>query len=472
MNDITLKKIQYKNWMGLPDLVIAPGWYTEISGSNGQGKTSAIEGLRYMVRTGKKFHDPSVIGPRGKAAEINVEFSDGYKLRVVVKPTASTRTVTDERGHEVTRSAEHIEAICNALAVDPLAFMSIDDDKRLSAILEAVDLRVSASQLVFVPTRLLAKTSLDRHALIVLGELDKAIREERTGVGRIADEKSKTAKQLRETLPEAPPAGNWDEELARVTGEFTTLQKGTKSRILGVEVDARTAVESLRDLAQAKKDGVRQKLELEVQKLQKIAQLSLDEIDQERGEAAAKADDERKAALAAIDAEYQPQYRALNEQIAKAKAMAEQHAAAEKTRQFIASQEDEARKSKEFYDQLSDAIARLDDLRGKLSADIPIKGLEIREGEIYIDGVVWKRVNEARKYEVAAEYAILKSGAAKFIVVDNLERLDSKHHARFLEILREKGMQLIGAKVSDADLAISNESAPDVLGGQLRVSKI
>jgi hypothetical protein len=353
-----------------------------------------------------------------------------------------------------------------------MSFLALDDDKRLAAILEAIDLRVTVQDLGFVPTRLLTSTSLDQHALVVLSDLDKAMREERTGQGRILKEKEATVKQLTETLPEAPAEGNWDEELARVSADFKSLQAGTKQRILGVEADCHTASDSLRDLAQAKKDAVREQLEQAVQRLQKIARLQQDEIDGERFKAAASADETRKAALAAISTESEPKYRALTEQIAKAKAMAETHAAAEKTRQFIADQRAGADKAKASVDLLTMGIEKLDALKNRLAADVPIKGLEIRDGELYVAGVLWRQVNDARKLEVAIDHSILKAGAAKFLVADNLERLDSNNKSRFFQILKSKGMQVIGAMVSDEDLAIINESGPDVTVGQLKVTKV
>jgi len=463
MQEIKLQKITYKNWMGIPDLVIMPGSVTIVTGKNGHGKTSIIEGLRYCVRTGKKFHDPSVIGSNGEFAMLTVEFSDGYLLRVKVKPKATERYVADEKGHEVTRSAEHIEAICNALSVDPMAFLALEDDKRLAAVLEATDLRVTAAELSFVPARLLASTQINRHALIVLSELDKAIYDERTGQNRIVKEKDATVKQLTDTLPPDPGEA---QDFQALQKEYDAAVNDRAKHEYAESESARLQTAELEMECRTTKGGIISARNLQIETLRKAfdarcaetranAETEIATSDTIRSANISKIAKSRDSKLALIAAESGPQIKRLTEALATAKAQIETHAAAQKTREFITTQKAEADRAKLASDKLTEAIEKLETLKNKLAADIPIKGMQIKDGQIYIDGVVWKRVNDARKLEIAADYSILKAGAAKFLVADNLERLDPENYPRFLKILESKGMQVIGAKVSGGELVVA-----------------
>jgi hypothetical protein len=452
-----ITKFATSKWMGAPDCEIKPSALTIVSGRNGSGKTSIIESLRYCIGSG---HDPSVIRVGEEAATVEIRTDDDTVIKCRVTAKSTTRTITDSQGRKITRSAEYIASIVNALSLDPVAFLDMPPKQQVTTLLHAIPSRLTAQDLAFLPVKVMAGVNLDRHALEVLGDskhgITGALYQERAEINRLAKDKRATATEMRRNLPEAPAEGNWDQELASVMGELKALQTGTKQRILGVEADARTAVESARDLAQAKKDEIREQAEREIQRVRDEAAARMDRIETERLAVAHKADESRQAALAAIDAEYQPRFRVLNEQIAKAKTMVEAHAKAEQTRTFIDSQESEARKLEADSDKLTKALEKIDGLKARLASELPVPGLEIGEDGLTLGGVPFARVNKARRIQVALSIAKLQSGELPLICIDDLEHLDAESMEAFRQAAEASGLQFVAARVTDADLAVLN----------------
>ena len=98
---------------------------------------------------------------------------------------------------------------------------------------------------------------------------------------------------------------------------------------------------------------------------------------------------------------------------------------------------------------------RQEQVREEILEDLPIRGLEVKEGEIYFEGVPWPHLEESRRVWLAVQIAQLRSGELGLICIDGLERLDGERFASFVESLLATGAQLIGARVTEGELAVS-----------------
>ncbi len=117
--------------------------------------------------------------------------------------------------------------------------------------------------------------------------------------------------------------------------------------------------------------------------------------------------------------------------------------------------------AEQLADQAQGTQAALDGLaalRLKLLQRLPVPGLEIRDGELYFEGIAFERVNTAKRVKVAIrlaiERAVAKASGVPLIVVDGLECLDEATFAAFLEVAPETGAQLICSRVSDGPLTV------------------
>jgi hypothetical protein len=117
--------------------------------------------------------------------------------------------------------------------------------------------------------------------------------------------------------------------------------------------------------------------------------------------------------------------------------------------------EDEARKLSEESDRLTDGLEKLEVLKSSLLSSLPIAGLEVRDGEIYVEGVPFDRVNESIRVRLAIEVAKLRAGKLGIIAVDGLENLDDRSFQEFEKSAAESGLQFVISRVSNGPLTIA-----------------
>ncbi|HSV92853.1 MAG TPA: hypothetical protein VLH81_07240, partial [Desulfobacterales bacterium] len=132
------------------------------------------------------------------------------------------------------------------------------------------------------------------------------------------------------------------------------------------------------------------------------------------------------------------------------------HAAAEKaeaaiqnTRAIILQQEAIAEVAHKRSTALTAAMARLDALKVAKAAELPIDGVSIEGGKLFIDGVPAHRANTARRMRVAAAASAAQDTRIRFIIADDLEHLSTKTRREVEQWCREEGIQVLGARVTD-----------------------
>ena len=453
-----IRTIKINGFMGIDDLEIQPGALTIIQGRNGSGKTSVIEALKATLGSG---HDPSVVRIGADAAIAQIDLDDGTTIRMRVTAKATTRDIRDEKGRKITRSAEYIRSITDALSVDPIAFITAKPADQLTAFLEAVPLRLEAQALSFLPAKVLTGISLDRHALEVLALLDRDLRADRQEINRVAREKEATAKQLAETLPpEAPDGTNWSEELARLTKEYLALREATsewKTRILA---DERGNADAVKQTFHQEREKIRAGLESAIAVLRSNADAAIKKREEARDERLSVIATERDNRMRNLEIKYTPRQQELTLAQARAQELVTAQAKSEKTREFIISQERDAGAAREQSDAVTQSIGKIEALKRSLLREMPIPGIEVKDGVLLVDGVPFARVNLARQIQVAIELAKLRAGELGLVVLDNLEHFDSEAFSAFRVAAQASGLQFVGARVENSDFVVNTDKDP------------
>ena len=112
---------------------------------------------------------------------------------------------------------------------------------------------------------------------------------------------------------------------------------------------------------------------------------------------------------------------------------------------------EEAREQEKTSKELTKAIENLDKLKSDLLSDLPVEGLEVRDGDIFVDGIPFDRVNESARISLALEIARIRSGELGLVLCDGLECLDSKTFEAFRKKALKTGLQFIVTRVSDEE---------------------
>jgi exonuclease SbcC len=454
--NISLVKIT--NMLGVGNLEITPGRITEISGANGSGKTSVLEAIKSIFGGG---HDATLLRNGAEKGEAVIVLEDGVEIKRTVTAEKTTTTVKHPQYGKLGKPAEYLKKLTDALSVNPVEFLTAKPKERTAALLGAMPLRVEAAQVGFMPVDVLnsAHINFDDHAMVVLETLCRATYDARTGVNRSLKDKQAMARQLVETVPEAPVQGDWETALCAAETEYNALRDRTAGALREIKKAAEAETASAETGLTREKEEARARANAEFDLIQKKLEREIEELTLARDGAVNATREIETRKRTALESEYRPLEAELKERIGHARAMFEREVKAAETRKLASRMEDEARKLSEESERLTAALSGLEKLKSSLLASLPVAGLEVRDGEIFVDGVPFDRVNESARVRLAIEVAKLRAGELGLIAVDGLECMDSATFAEFEKAAVESGLQFVISRVADTPLTVTTREA-------------
>lgn len=420
MNVVSLK---IKNFLCISDVEIKPGQVNHIVGKNNQGKSSILKALKFAISGSA---DGNLVKHGEDAAEVIVELSDSTQIRRRINSKGRQSVDVKREGFKAQAPQALLEELFGSSAFNPLELL--DPKKRTSAILNSIDLKVTPPQLareLGIDEAELPFLNFEQHGLAVLDEAHKYYYQRRTEANKDMAEKKRRFETYREDMPAAPsvPFLTKDEVYAAISSAEEKL----------VEID-----KSISEIDRL--------LENKNQALKKINQLSarVTEIDakiRELNTLRKETVDRLKEIEKACPNEIPDKSELLVRQ-GDIKADIEQHRSIlkdiaaienyEKQKNHVEVLKADYEKAKEFSAALSqkvDALAGEAKRKLMASAEMPVPGLEFRNGEFYVDGIAVDNLSSSRALKLAIGVARKLSKKTKVICIDGAELLDEENYA-------------------------------------------
>ena len=372
---------------------------TIIGGDNNQGKTSVLDAIAWALG-GNSFR-PSEAARQGSTIPpyLHIVMSNG--LVVERKGKNSDLKVTDPTGQKA--GQQLLDSFVEKLALDLPRFMEANDADKAKILLNIIGVGEQLRQ---------------------LEDEEKKIYNDRTVVGRIADQKRKFA-QEQPYYPDAPKDIVSAADLIRQQQEILA-RNGEKQRlihehdrILGQLDEADLAIERIKKELQA---ALTMKGELEV-KL-KASERTPHELEMESTE-------ELERNIADVD---------------------------EINRKVRANlDKDKAEEDAQTYaHQYADLTTKLEDVRQQKRAlldhaDLPLPELTVSDGALLYKGQRWDNMSGSDRLIVATSIVRRLNPECGFVLMDKLEQMDLKTLKAFGAWLEEQGLQVIATRVSTGD---------------------
>lgn len=450
------KSLRIRNVGGIENLEVQDvGGGLRIRGRNGAGKTSFISALQALFQGGSR---PELIRQGAEDAEIEIVLEEGDLPPLLLKrrltPKGSTIKIQRRDGdkvEEVKRPQEFIASILDALSFDPVAFLTAKPEERNAAVLQALPMPVPREELEQIGREFFQGRDLQSgHALIAIDQVHERIYDERTAVNRVVKEKVDTANQLRDSLPPAEELKeDWSAKLkaliqdrdtfqAAKADELKILQDRSLAKAAPVQKEYVRAMRALRDQKEAALKKIHEEHQAAEAKVAAARQGTIEEIWRN------SAEEER-----AIADRYAEQLQGLAGEISQAQEKAQGQARSRGALETVLTMEDQARKAKAQSDDLTARLNRLDRLKAELLGKLPVKGLEVKGGKFFFEGIPFDQVNLSRRIILAVEILKLRAGKLKLVILDNAEHLDRKHREELESKCREAGFQLFETIVDD-----------------------
>ncbi len=362
---------------------------TIIGGDNGQGKTSVLDAIAWALG-GDKFK-PSTPEREGSVVPpfLHVELSNG--LVVERKGDKSSLKVIDKNGNK--GGQQLLNEFVEALALNLPKFMQATAKDKADTLLKIIGVG---------------------DKLYELEAEEQRLYNTRTGIGQIADQKAKYAKEMpiytgvpKELMSASDLIRQQQDILAR-NGE-NKRKRDNAAYYEQALINARRAFEDAKKiLEQAEADAEAARKSAEDLHDESTAELEANIADVEQLNAKIRANLDRERAEIEADG-YKKQYEELTEQI-------------------------EAIRTE-----------RRNLLNG---ADLPLEGLSVENGELTYNGFKWDNMSGSEQLKVATAIVRKLNPECGFVLMDKLEQMDAKTLAEFGVWLEQEGLQVIATRVS------------------------
>ena len=438
-----IAQVKINNILGITELEFTPEGFNEISGPNGTGKTSVLEAIQAVLKTG---HDATLLRKGAEKGEAVLVLEDGTELSKVVTADKSTSKAR-VGGKLSTTPASVIKSLTDLYAANPIEFLRARKQDRVKVLLETMPLEADTAKLAEI-TGIPVTAQPGTHALAVIEAVRQEVYDDRTGTNRAVKEKDGAINQWKQALPEAPGGveGSEDELTAQVQ-EADTVKNAELDRI--AKKLTRIKDESNQQIA-----AIRQRAQEAIDKIKADAQLEVDAVNTAERDWEGKAGIQRERTIQKHTDIVTP----LNAALAAIKANRSLHAKREQGMQTIAQMEQELTGLQNDVARQTKALADLDQYKADLLASLPIPGVEVRDGEIYRDGVPFDRLNTAQQVWVAVEIAKLRSGELGVCCVDGIELLDPNAFEEFKAQSLSSNLQLFVSRVSGDEFAVKTSN--------------
>lgn len=398
---VKINKLEIENVKRVKAVTIEPtsNGLTILGGNNNQGKTSVLDAIAWALggnkyKPSKPARDGSMNPPT-----LRLELSNG--LIVERKGKNSDLKVTDPSGQKA--GQQLLDSFVEELALNLPKFIESSAKDKANTLL----------QIIGVGEKL---WELDRK--------EERLYNERRTIGQIADQKKKYAAEQ----PQYPEAPNELVSIADLIHEQQEIlaRNGENAR----KRQNREEIRSQLHLSESRLKQLKEQLAQEEETHESLmsdyiaANKSIEDLVDE-------STDEIESSIANIE-----------EINRKVRANLDKEKAEEDAKQYSSQ-----------YNNLSKQIQDVRDERTSLldSADLPLPGLSVEDGELVFEGQKWDNMSGSQQLRVATAIVRKLKPECGFVLLDKLEQMDIPTLTEFGKWLESEGLQAIATRVSSGE---------------------
>lgn len=391
MESVKINSLEIENVKRVRAVKIVPtqNGLTVLGGRNNQGKTSILDSIAWVLG-GNRFR-PSNPQREGSVIPPTLKVTLNNGIVVERKGKNSDLKVTDPSGQKA--GQQLLDSFVEQLALDLPKFMASSGKEKAQTLLKIIGVDEQLAKLDYEET---SKFN------------------ERLAVGRIADQKTKFAKEM-PYFEEVP------KELVSVSEMIRQQQE-----ILARNGENQRKRENLHRLEEKMQQINEQMEALLKQQTQVQNDLQIARMD------AVDLHDESTAELERNISEIEEINRKVRANLDKEKA------------------EEDAKQYENQYMALTNDIEKIRKQKNDLlaSADLPLDELSVEDGELIYKGQKWDGMSGADQMKVSTAIIRKLNPQCGFVLLDKLEQMDVETMQEFNHWLEAEGLQAIATRVS------------------------
>lgn len=464
-------RIKIRNLFGITETEL-DGRSVELTGSNGVGKTSVIDALRYAL-TNKS--DRNIIVRQGeKEGEILIETDTGLSIDRKKRTEQSDYKSVKENGREIMAPENFLKQLFTPLQLDPVAFTLMDEKSKNRAILDLIEFDWDLSFINEKFGEVPSWVNYEQNILEVLSDMQSENGEwfkERQNVNRDIRNKQAFIEDIAKDIPENYQADKWESYDLGAAYKKLEQMKEINSRIERAKLFRSSYDNKLRKLEADKM--------IEVTSAEKAIAAEREALlaDNERMKAQIKANEDKltglsgtledKKALAEtrfesaktkLDADMSVADEYMDKQPVDCSELQEEVSVAEDMRRHL----NEYKRMKDMQNELEELKKSSDEYTRKIelartlpgiileTAKIPIEGFTVENGIPLINGLPVANLSEGEQLSLCVDVAISKPNGLQIILIDGTEKLSSENREKLYSKCHDKGIQFIATRTTDS----------------------
>lgn len=438
MPDMKIQRLSINNVLAIEELDLDVSDGLVVKGVNGSGKTSILDALKLAF--GDKART-ELIHKGKERGEVLLVMEDGTEIRREITPEGMQRAqIKGPDGKKVATPQRFLDTIARALSFNPVQFLALPAKQQTKLLADAFPVDIPRDRIEAITRGLVAldEIDFDVNGLEVVDQVYKLAYKARTELNGEVKQTRSLLETERAKVPEGfNPEAVRNVSSADLADELSAIRRHNKQ----VE-DVQTTLNQL--------GNKKEQLQAKIAELQ--AELAEVEKKEVRGREWLEQNPPKDAEV-------------LEKRLQELDTQRQYLAAHDKTAEYTGLLTEAERNAQ----ALDTVVKELGTLPSQLvrEAQIPIEGLRVKDGQIFVDDLPLSNLSEGEQTRVAVQIAAAGAKELKLLCIDGAEKLSSDARTRLIQDVINAGMQVFMTEVSDADsLVIENVHGKALTSGQ------
>lgn len=464
-------RIKISNLFGIKEFELDNGSNVELTGTNGTGKSSVLDAIRYAL-TNNSGRDV-IIHQGEKEGEIIIEAGNSLRINRRKRTEQADYKSVKQDGREVSGAESFLRTVFTPMQLDPVAFCQMGKKEQNRLLLDMIDYKWDLNTIREWFGEIPEHVDYSQNILQVLSDIQAESGDyfqARQALNREYRGKRAVVEEIAAELPQGYDAQRWEDydlgakyrEIEKISAENSKIERarlfldGHDGKVRGIEADY------LSKCAAAERDTTRQREQMTADIARMEEQMNrlrsdLGKLDWALGEKKKLYEAEKEAAIAKLGTDTQTARIYADKPLADITAMQEEADEAGRMKGFLR----EYARMQEMRSAMDELKAKSEALTGKIElarrlpgeilqeATIPVPGLTVEDGVPLINGLPVTNLSEGEKLNLCVDVALAKPNTLQIILIDGAEKLSDENRAALYARCKEHGLQFIATRTTN-----------------------
>lgn len=465
-------RIHIKNLFGISETEL-DGRSIEVTGSNGVGKTSIIDSIKYAL-TNESNRD-YVIKNGESEGEIFIETDTGLTIDRKKRVNQADYKNIRQDGKPVQSPEAFVRELFTPLQIDPVKFTQMSRQEQNRIILDLIEFDWDLNWIKEKFGEIPQGVDYQQNILQVLNDIQSekgVFFQTRQYINREIRNKTAFISDIAKDIPQGFQAEKWEAyDLSEAYTKITKAQEYNSrieraklfkdsydNKVRGFQAEMEIAVSNLKSAIAAEREQLTSEIERKKAEI-KAAEDKLNSLSDKIADKAKIFESEYREKVAKLDSDIKVADEYTGKQLVDISAMQAEVKTAEEMKKHLneykrmKSMQNELETLEEHSKALTSKIELARELPGEIlkTATIPVKGLTVKDGIPLINGLPVSNLSEGEQLQLCVDVALSKPNSLQIILIDGAEKLSEKNRIALYEKCKEKGLQFIATRTTDSD---------------------